>query len=112
MALLVHTLLCLFDEKIKNQFSQCWFPYSMVEMREFKIVAENVVQDLVAKGKLQSTDLTKGVMETSAGIRMWASLRSLSDAVLFDRIKKNGNLVGRGIPHFQLTASTIEEEQK
>lgn len=82
----------------------------MVEMREFKVAAENVVQDLVAKQKLQSTDLTKGVMETAAGIRMWASLRAVSDAVLFDRIKKNGNLVGKGIPCFTLT-SNLEESK-
>ena len=63
-------------------------------MREFKIVAENVIQDLVTKNRLGPTDLTKGVMETAAGIRMWSSLRSLSDAVLFDRIKKDGNIVG------------------
>jgi hypothetical protein len=39
MALLVFTLLCLFDDnkdKIKSSFSHCYFPYSMVEMREFK----------------------------------------------------------------------------
>jgi hypothetical protein len=108
MALLVFTLLCLFDEKIKNSFSHCWFPYSMVEMREFKVAAESVAQDLVAKAKLQPTDLTKGVMETAAGIRMWASLRAVSDAVLFDRIKKNGNLVGKGIPCFTLTSSVEE----
>ncbi len=52
MALLVHTLLCLFDEKIKVAFTQCWFPYSMVEMREFKIVASKVADDLAQKGKL------------------------------------------------------------
>ena len=49
-------------------------------------------------------------METAAGIRMWASLRAVSDAVLFDRIKKNGNLVGKGIPIFTLAAGF--EEQK
>jgi hypothetical protein len=71
MALLVHTLLCLFDEKINAAFTQCWFPYSMVEMREFKIVASKVSDDLTQKGKLGPTDLTKGVMETAAGVRMW-----------------------------------------
>jgi len=51
-------------------------------------------------------------METSAGIRMWASLRAVSDAVMFDRIKKNGNIVGQGIPNFLLTSKMPEEEQK
>lgn len=59
----------------------------MVEMREFKIVAAKVIDDLVSKGKLTPTDLTKGVMETAAGVRMWSSLRAVSDAALFDKIK-------------------------
>ena len=85
MALLVHTLLCLFDpEKIKKSFSTCWFPYSMVEMRDFKIVAAKVVDELCTKGKLGPTDLTKGVMETAAGIRMWQSLRNVSDAAVYE----------------------------
>jgi hypothetical protein len=99
MALLVHTLLCLFDEKtIRAQFQQCWFPYSMVEMRDFKQVAAKVIDDLIHKNKLGATDLTKGVMETAAGIRMWQSLRAVSDACLFDRLNQNANIVGRGIP--------------
>jgi hypothetical protein len=74
MALLVHTCLCLFDDergKIKQQLSQYWFPYSMVEMREFKQVASKVCDDLVAKQRIGPTDLTKGVMETASGVRMW-----------------------------------------
>jgi hypothetical protein len=51
-------------------------------------------------------------METASGIRMWASLRAVSDAVMFDRIKKNGNLVGEGIPYFKLTAFGVDEDQK
>ena len=58
----------------------------MVEMRDFKIVALKVVDDLVAKGKLGPTDLTKGVIETASGVRMWQSLRAVSDAALFDRL--------------------------
>lgn len=94
MALLVHTLLCLFDDKIAKSFSQCWFPYSMVEMREFKVVAGKVCDELIKKQKLQPTDLTKGVMETAAGIRMWQSLRTVSDSALFDRLKQNPSIVG------------------
>lgn len=59
----------------------------MVEMREFKIVAAKITDDLISKCKLGPTDLTKGVMETAAGIRMWQSLRAVSDAALFDKIK-------------------------
>ena len=39
MALLLHTILCLFDEEFKTAFSTCWFPYTMVEMKEFKQTA-------------------------------------------------------------------------
>jgi hypothetical protein len=49
MALLVHTLLLIFDSDAgtyRQMFSVCWFPYSMVEMREFKSVAELVINEL------------------------------------------------------------------
>ena len=37
MALIIHELLCYFDEdNYRPQFSVCWFPYTMVEMKEFK----------------------------------------------------------------------------
>ena len=41
LALLLHTLLTSFDstEEIKGRFAVCWFPYTMVEMKEFKAVA-------------------------------------------------------------------------
>ena len=73
MALLVHALLTAFDgeESTIAAFSHCWFPYSMVEMREFKLVVEKVVQDLVNRGKLQATDLTRATLESAAGVRMW-----------------------------------------
>lgn len=58
----------------------------MVEMRDFKTVALKIVDDLVSKGRLGPTDLTKGVMETAAGVRMWQSLRAVSDAALFDQL--------------------------
>ena len=105
MALLIHTLICLFDEKeYTKEFSVCWFPYSMVEMREFKNVAEKITQELVSKGKLGPTDLTRATLETAAGVRMWASLRTVSDAVLYDRLMKKPSVVGQGLPKFQLTA--------
>jgi hypothetical protein len=108
MALLVYALLSLFDDKIKSSFSQCWFPYSTVEMREFKVVAGKVCDDLVKKGRLQPTDLTKGVMETAAGIRMWQALRNVSDAALYDRISHCPSIIGQGIPRFKLTKSSEE----
>ena len=43
----------------------------MVEMREFKQVAGKITDDLVQKGRLGPTDLTRGVMETASGVRMW-----------------------------------------
>jgi hypothetical protein len=72
MALMVHTLFCLFDpENYRKTFSRCWFPYSMVELREFKKAAEEVQADLVAKGKIKDSDMSKATMETASGIRMW-----------------------------------------
>lgn len=78
MALLVHALLCLFDNDegtYRQMFSVCWFPYSMVEMREFKSVAENILLELANKGRVGPTDITKAVLETAAGVRMWQALR-------------------------------------
>lgn len=99
MALMVHTLFCLFDDdKYRHQFSRCWFPYSTIEMREFRKVAEEVAADLVIKGKISEADMTKGAMETATGIKMWTSLRAVSDAVLYERIAKNSTIVGQGIP--------------
>ena len=72
MALLVYTVLCLFEpEKHTKMFSAYWFPYGLVELREFKIIASKICDDLCAKGRIGATDLTKGVMETAAGVRMW-----------------------------------------
>ena len=43
----------------------------MVEMREFKNVTEKITLDLVNRGKLGPTDLTRATLETAAGFRMW-----------------------------------------
>jgi hypothetical protein len=47
----------------------------MVEMREFKSVAENILTELANKGRVGPTDITKAVLETAAGVRMWQALR-------------------------------------
>lgn len=67
-------------------------------MREFRKVAEEVAADLVTKGKISEADMTKGAMETATGIKMWTSLRAVSDAALYERIAKNSTIVGQGIP--------------
>ena len=105
MALLVHTLLCLFDSEegtYRQLFSVCWFPYSMVEMREFKSVAENIINELAAKGRIGSTDITKSVLETAAGVRMWQALRQLSDHALLEHMQRRPSILGQGIPKFWL----------
>jgi len=66
MALLVHTLLCLFDqETIPQVFSVCWFPYSMVEIKEFKQIAMQVATDLAKQGLLPPGILSKAVLESA-----------------------------------------------
>jgi len=67
-------------------------------MREFRKVAEDVAADLVAKGKINESDMTKGAMETATGIKMWSCLRAVSDAALYERLAKNSTIVGQGIP--------------
>jgi|LakMenE01Jun11ns_1017448.scaffolds.fasta_scaffold9724627_2 hypothetical protein len=52
-------------------FTPVWFPYGLVEMREFKVIAAKICDELAAKNRIGPTDLTKGVMEVSSGVRMW-----------------------------------------
>ena len=52
LALILHTLLISFDhseegEDIKGRFAVCWFPYTMIELKEFKAVALQVSQDVL-----------------------------------------------------------------
>ena len=72
----------------------------MVEMREFKNVADLIINELVHKGKLGPTDITKAVIETSAGVRMWQALRTLSDHLLYERMVKRPIILGEGLPKF------------
>jgi hypothetical protein len=115
MALLVHTLLCLFDTDPTNGtyrqlFAVCWFPYSMVEIREFKAVADNIIAELVAKGRIGPTDITKAVLETAAGVRMWQALRSLSDYALLEHMQRRPSILGQGIPKFSLSAASVDAD--
>ena len=89
MALIIHTLLCLFnEEEYTPMFSVCWFPYSMVEMKEFKQIALNICLELIKQGRFQSGIITKAVLESASGVRMWQALRSLSDYCIMDRMRK------------------------
>ena len=80
----------------------CWFPYSTIEMREFKQVAEKIAMELSAKGKIGATDITRATLETASGIRVWTSMRAISDAALVDRLMKKPSLMGQGLPKFHL----------
>jgi hypothetical protein len=60
----------------------------MVEMKEFKSVAEIVINELAAKGRIGQTDITKAVLETAAGVRMWQALRLLSDHTMLEHMHK------------------------
>ena len=63
-------------------------------MREFKSVAEKISIELSTKGKIGATDLTRATLETASGIRVWASLRTISDSALVDRLMKKPSLMG------------------
>jgi hypothetical protein len=88
MALLVHTLLCLFDDKeFRPMFSVCWFPYTMVELKEFKSMALHISQNLlVPQGRLAPNILTKAILETASGLKMWQALRQVSDYCIVDHL--------------------------
>ena len=75
-------------------------------MREFKNVAEKIAMELSGKGKLGSTDITRATLETASGIRVWASLRTVSDSALIDRLMKKPSLMGQGLPKFYITSAS------
>jgi predicted lipid carrier protein YhbT len=59
----------------------------MVEMKEFKSVAIQVCQDvLIPSGRIPATLLTKALLETASGAKLWQTLRSLSDYALLDHL--------------------------
>jgi hypothetical protein len=89
MALLIHTLLCYFnDEDYRMRMSVCWFPYTMVELKNFKQVALEITGELVGQGRLQGGIVTKAVLESACGVKMWQSLRVLSDYCLVDQMNR------------------------
>lgn len=92
MALMVHTLLCLFDEgEFKPMFSVCWFPYTMVELKEFKTLALHICSNILTpQGRLAGGVVTKAVLETASGVKMWQVLRQVSDYCVMDHIVKTG----------------------
>jgi len=77
----------------------------MVEMKEFKQVAFQIITDLVKQGKLAPTDMTKPVIETACGVRMWHSLRLVSDAAIFDHLIKKPAILAKGLPIFQVQSA-------
>lgn len=89
MALLVHTLLCYFnDDDYRSRFNVCWFPYTMIELKDFKQIALEITSELVSQGHLQPGILTKAVLESASGVKMWQSLRALSDYCLVDQMNR------------------------
>ena len=50
LALLLHTLLLMFDgepDDFKSSFAICWFPYTMVELKEFKACALTICNEVL-----------------------------------------------------------------
>lgn len=73
MALILHTLICIFDDKnFRPVFSVCWFPYTIIELKEFKQLALTVcLEQLVQEGMLPPGLFTKAIIETASGVRLW-----------------------------------------
>ena len=90
MAVLLHTLICLFDDQVyRPLFAVCWFPYTLVELKEFKQIALNLCGCLREQGRLGPNVITKAVVETASGVKMWQSLRQMSDWCLLDYMNRN-----------------------
>ena len=72
MALLLHPLLCIFDPiRYKSMLSVAWFPYSLVEMKEFKSLATEIMQELVTSKVMPTLVVSKAVLETASGSKIW-----------------------------------------
>ena len=90
MAVLLHTLICLFEDQVyRPLFAVCWFPYTLVELKEFKQIALNLCGCLREQGRLGPNVITKAVVETASGVKMWQSLRQMSDWCLLDYMNRN-----------------------
>ena len=54
----------------------------MVEMKEFKSIVLTIIDELVEKNKFAKHIITKSILETASGIKIWEALRTLSDYCL------------------------------
>ena len=60
----------------------------MIELKDFKQIALDIISELVAQGRLQGGIITKAVLESASGVKMWQSLRALSDYCLLDQMNR------------------------
>ncbi len=57
----------------------------MVELKEFKACALTICNEvLVPQGRLQPNLITKALLETASGVKLWQALRTLADYALID----------------------------
>eukprot|EP00347_Sterkiella_histriomuscorum_P009030 403342797 len=116
MALLVHSLLVQFNvEEYTSKFSICWFPYTMVELKEFKSIALEICQELILKGHLQPNIITKSVLETASGVKLWQALRNLSDYLMMFKLTQSGQLSKaeiKELPVFIQNALQLSENEE
>ena len=79
----MHFIMLKLDPEFAGDYAVCWFPYTLGEMKEFKLVTLRLFDKLQQQGLLpENPILGKSVLETAQGRRVWEMLRFLSDYAL------------------------------
>jgi len=109
MATIIYFLLTSINEEFKKDYAFCWFPNTLNELKEFKSVTMDLVKRLEAEHILpENTLMSKSVLETASGKRLWQFLRAVSDCVLRHEIKRIDPHYK--IPSFLWSLSQIKSE--
>lgn len=109
LAILLYFLLCHMKPEFKGKYAMCWFPYTMAEMKEFKKITLEYFNILQTEGLVpHSQILSKSVLETASGRRVWEMLRYLSDYAI--RIEIYRNDPHYSLPEFMMTLSEYKEQ--
>lgn len=109
LAILLYPLMTMMVEvlpkgqqaKLVGAMTQNWFPYGLAEMKLFKNAVAAAADALAAIGQLPSQEdkgvkrnavLTRNVLETAQGSKVWRALRLLSDQAVRQQIERMGEV--------------------
>ena len=96
--------------EFKGKYAMCWFPYTLAEMKEFKKITLEYFNVIQNEGLVpsQSSILSKSVLETASGRRVWEMLRFLSDYAL--RLEIHKMSPDYCLPDFCMTLNEFKQD--